>query len=506
MFQVLLIDDEPLIREGLREVINWESYGFTVCDLGVDGRDGLNKIRLYDPTLVLVDIRMPGMSGIELIQQAKQEGYKCKFIILSGYSSFTYAKESIKLGIESYLLKPIDEAELILIVDQVKTSLSKERKIAAQLSQYQQLSEEEKWKAVIEGRTDDVSNLIEVNADHFHLAALQAEGNMKRQELKAILKPFETNNLKLIWKDHTIYLFCIGREEKQITKMLTLFRDEIQPFSNDPVKCYLAESFQTIDQVNLALQQIEKLANLGYCYREDSILTYAVFEKASVDDVQLDQLGSLIVHCLEFRDKKKLNEQMKLLIDYYQTVQFDKGRIQAEMIEFISYIYEILTKTYQDLQVGEKDVVVNLFYQTKSIQELFETMEAKLWTIAKQINGFTISTEDNMPKILSYIEQYYYQELNLKVLANLFNYNSSYLGKKFKNYTGEHFHTYLDKVRIGKAKQLLLKKNFRVYKVSELVGYSNMDYFYKKFKKHVGMSPKEYQKESRKEYFISSSK
>lgn len=504
MFKVLLIDDEPLIREGLRQVIDWEEYGFTICDVGTDGRDGLNKIRSHQPAVVLIDIRMPGRSGIEVIQQAKQEGYTCKFIVLSGYSSFSYAKQSIKLGIESYLLKPIDEDELIAILAEIKVTLTREKKIHTQLTQYQQLSEEQRWKSVIEGRADDqqIAHLIEANPGHFHLAVLHADEDMKKKKIKEILKPYETKNLKLIWKDHSIYLLCTNYEEQEVITYLTLFNEKIKEFVNDPIKGYLADSFQSLSQIDIALRQIDQLDKLAYCFGNEVNLTYPMLDIEKADEPDHNQIASIIIRSLEFKDKNKLEEQSKMLIRFYQKAKFEKGRIQAEMIEFVSEISKELLKTYQDLQVGEKETFVKLVYQTKNIQELFLVIESRLWMLAKQINGFSLTAEDNMKKILHYTQQYYHQDLNLKVLAGLFNYNSSYLGKKFKIHTGEHFHTYLDKVRIAKAKQLLVKQDYKVYEVSDLVGYSNMDYFYKKFKKHVGMSPKEYQKESRREHSI----
>src|SRR5690625_7174618 len=119
MQKVLIIDDEPIIRKGLKSVISWADYGYEICDMGIDGRDGLNKIRLHNPDLVLLDIRMPGLSGIDLVHQVKKENYQCKFIILTAYSSFSYAQQLMGLGIESYLLKPIDENELIKIIEKI---------------------------------------------------------------------------------------------------------------------------------------------------------------------------------------------------------------------------------------------------------------------------------------------------------------------------------------------------------------------------------------------------
>lgn len=112
-FTGMIIDDEKIVREGICDLIDWNAEGYRLVPGGKDGREGLAGILRYQPDLVLVDIKMPGLSGLELIQEAKKQGFLGHFIILIGYSEFEYAKKAISMGVEGYLLKPIDEDELL---------------------------------------------------------------------------------------------------------------------------------------------------------------------------------------------------------------------------------------------------------------------------------------------------------------------------------------------------------------------------------------------------------
>ena len=124
MYKVMIIDDEAMIRWGVHDLLDWEKEGFVFCEDGKDGKDGLKKLLEYCPDLALVDIKMPGMSGLELIREAKEVGYEGYFIILTGYAEFEFAKEAIKYGVKEYLLKPIEEDELTQCVQRIKEELN----------------------------------------------------------------------------------------------------------------------------------------------------------------------------------------------------------------------------------------------------------------------------------------------------------------------------------------------------------------------------------------------
>src|SRR5699024_8805705 len=133
---------------------------------------------------------------------------------------------------------------------------------------------------------------------------------------------------------------------------------------------------------------------------------------------------------------------------------------------------------YPETKTPSKHEWVDQVYQSYNLAELIDNLIEQWWLLTEEINGFIItSDDDSIGKIIAYIDQYYSRDITLKRLADLFNYNRSYLGKKFRKETGQYFHEYLEKVRIEKAKTLLATSQEKVYVISELVGYNNMDYF-----------------------------
>ena len=123
MYKLFIADDEAIIREGLRCLLDWETLGFTIAGEAANGDAALQFLLSETPDLVLLDIRMPGMSGLDVVRIAREHGYDGKVVILSGYSDFNYARTAIRYGVLSYLTKPIDEDELLEIVTQIRHQL-----------------------------------------------------------------------------------------------------------------------------------------------------------------------------------------------------------------------------------------------------------------------------------------------------------------------------------------------------------------------------------------------
>lgn len=129
MLKVLLVDDEPYVLEGLKISINWTAYGFRICGEATNGEDALELVRLSNPDLVITDIRMPVMDGLEFIRLSKERlRSSAKFVILSGYDDFSYAKEAMLYNVSDYLLKPIDSEELESVVSKLASLIKKEKR------------------------------------------------------------------------------------------------------------------------------------------------------------------------------------------------------------------------------------------------------------------------------------------------------------------------------------------------------------------------------------------
>ena len=126
MYRLMIADDEQSIRNGLKLLIDWESLGFTICGEAGDGDTALGLIRSQKPDAVIIDIKMPGLSGLSVIEEARKSGLHTRFVILSGYSDFKYAQDAVKLGVLRYLTKPVDEDELASIMREISDELAAE--------------------------------------------------------------------------------------------------------------------------------------------------------------------------------------------------------------------------------------------------------------------------------------------------------------------------------------------------------------------------------------------
>ncbi|UOQ48371.1 response regulator transcription factor [Gracilibacillus caseinilyticus] len=494
MLQVLLVDDEPLIRDGLASIIDWNSYGYQVIDTADSGRTGLEKIRDWKPDVVFVDIRMPGISGIEMVQQAKEEGFTCKFVVLSGYSNFSYAQQAIRLGMESYLLKPIDEEELIPLLERMRIKLNQEKVLEKQLRHFGSISESSKWKQFLFENNRNEDWLQHFRGYTFYLASMTALSDTSSEQIASKLRDGIEGVYHYLWKHDTLFLLFRNlplAEVKQLIHDVTgLTEDRLLQFQ-------LIEDKNDIDSLPSAVKDLHCLQQFTFAYGDLLILTENDLKAEEGDPFEFSKWLEQVCLMVEFDQVDKLDSHLTQLQNYYQMKKYAKDRIIAELIDKMKSIYQLLSKSNHSLTVWTNEELVDRFTSTYTLADIIEEIKKQLLDLAHQINGFVSDHETIIDKMKHYVDYFYAKELNVKVMADLFNYNPSYLGKKFKAETGSYFHQYLDAVRITKAKELLVDGSDKVYQVSEKVGYTNQDYFYRKFKYHVGISPKEFQKQSR---------
>lgn len=413
--KALIVDDEPNVRAGMKMLIPWQNYDFEIVGEAADGPSGLEKIISLDPELVLMDIRMPGLSGLEVVEQARKQGYKGRFIITTGYSEFEYAKKAIHLGVSTYLLKPIDEDELMEAIDKIRYQIIKERKLQD-----------------------------EIEASQLY-----------------IKKSMMVNQVEL--------------------------------------RMAMSQGFKSLIECSKVYKQTEKLLEQYFLFPKERLLKQeqtgdrvdCLDEKRGQED---EDLGKILYNLLQVGDKKKLKEALETFRSKLQQEKVSKQRIISISTQALLKAVQQLADTYRELTqiISNGETMIEQIYKCKDIDEIMTYMEIELFKI---VDAFCVNTpEHTMQKIVYYINNNYGSELKLEYLAELFNYNSAYLGKSFRNYTGKSFNVYLEQLRINKAKELLLDGHMKVYEIGKIVGYKHMDYFYSKFKKYVGISPLEYKK------------
>jgi two-component system response regulator YesN len=500
----MIIDDEPVVRSGIKQLIPWENYNFEICAEGIDGKDGLRKVLEFSPDLVLVDVKMPGMSGIELIREAKKEGFEGKFIILTGYSDFEFAKSAVSLGVRAYLLKPIDEDELLGNVQEVLEELDAKKN----LDDYYTLSE-------LKARQEVLYRLLQHGAEketlrreiklygmdfNYHsfctvilsrkTTYLESDITLYKERQESILKELAHVD-KLIVEDKLV-LICKGRPYQEILACLIKNNERMKRIYGEGFFIAVGHNVANWEDLCYSYECAKLLSEYEFLYKDSEAVSIDILNQIGLSNTGnfMDRLCSLI----EVGDVEAIHQTIFDLKNNYKNELMKESEVKVQVIHNMVLLHSILERKYENKKDSFPDFeqFIDGIKHAQSLESLMEMVEEYC---SKATGCIGASTTDVVVKrMIAYMEKNYDQDLKLEAIAKIFNYNSAYLGKVFKKEMGESFNNVLDNIRIENAKRLLLETDLKVYQVSEQVGYSNIDYFYSKFKKYVNISPKEFKR------------
>jgi Response regulator containing CheY-like receiver domain and AraC-type DNA-binding domain len=505
MLKVLLIDDEPIVREGLKTIIEWENNGFFICEEGIDGKDGLNKILQIRPDLVLIDIKMPGLNGIEVIKEAREQNFNGKFIILTGYSDFAYAKSAIKYDVSSYLLKPIDEDELLQIVKNLYSKICSEIKINKLIDDNIKISKNNLIKELMLGK-ENVHGLTEQLKDYnlnyeydkFQVGLINFQQSSivipKELKLEAYVKNMlqDERDIDVFIIDDTIGILIKGKENLFSRNLINYLTVKLsKDYGEFNILAAVGRIVSNLEDIKLSYYDAKGVVDRRFLYEEMNVVFFdEIYEnnrELTLESINIENIYTFI----EVGDIEKINNYLNEIEIMIRESSLNSEKIRSIAINCFIEIKEKIVLNYSEYKnkIISNEGFIRKIYDARTLKNLISCLSNEFMNISKVICN--TNSENTIKRILNYIDKNYSKDIKLETLAEIFNYNSSYLGKLFKTYTGENFNIYLDKIRIENAKNYL-QNDLKVYQVSEKVGYKNIDYFYSKFKKYVGVSPKEY--------------
>lgn len=516
MIKVLIVDDEPKLREGLKSIVPWNELGFRVVDTAANGGEALEKFKEHSPDLMLVDIRMPGMDGLQLIETIRAMDARVHLLILSGYADFDYAKKAISHRVAGYLLKPVDEEELSSYLLQIKETIRKEDNWKeAQKSIVEETREAFIQSLLTEGTQAQANTELEQHAaklglkwDHYQILLVHVEGDdIANQDPDHMLKDIlngvieeQGYGLVFTYQAYTgILLRASVNMDTAIQEIYSLLRGAADK-AGVRFTAAVGKVVRKLEDVTCSFHMAKELIRGRFLYSSDELLS-SRSKPFIADQVEQEESGY---------DPAQSLDQLYLAVDVgneevqgrliqaaaYAMVHdgYTEGMMKRAFMELLTGIFHKLTLHHTELQSRTKEYTdrIAAIYGQRTAYDLCDHSTAVLSELTGRVGRG--SRDQEMKRILDLIERRYNENLKLETLATVFNYNSAYLGKVFKNTTGEYFNTYLDKVRISRAKEFL-KQGMKVYQVAEKVGYTNVDYFHTKFKKYVGTSPSSYRKE-----------
>lgn len=531
MLKIFLVEDEVVVREGIKNNIDWKAQGYDFCGEASDGELALPMIRKLKPDIVITDIKMPFMDGLVLSRLIKKEMPWIKIIILTGYEEFEFAKEAIKIGIEQYLLKPINGIELLKEVDALAVKIEDEKKEREIREKYEKEMEENSlyerrnlFQYLVTG-TKTVEELLEL-ADKLEIDLssiwynimlvqlrsfehIQTEYSDTWMKIEQELNSLENNEHLLIFDRNMegwAVIFKGDSEEEMILRQKKYLEDMKNILSEYEHIRYFAGigiPVNRLRELPNSFEQASRLFAHRYFVKESFILD----AQAAADQEEYLIKDDFNIHNIDVKqiDRNKVREFLKLgeeeeivyfVEEFFKDLENDAMKSKIFRQYIVMDVYFCVVDFLDGLQVQKEEIKtpdVNSVVM-QSTEEIMEYV-VNIIRCAIKLREKAASNRygDIVDEILHYIENNYAkEELTLNVLAAHVNVSPNHLSMIFSQQTGRTFIKYLTDFRMNKAKELLRCTGKRSSEISAEVGYKDPHYFSYLFKKTQGMTPTQY--------------
>lgn len=511
MYQILLVDDEPIVCEGLH-TFPWEDYDCRIAADAHDGIEGLEMLKQLRPDIVITDIKMPGMNGIEFARRGREMLPHTEFIMLTGYADFSYARDSLKIGVSDYLLKPFCfediEKALLPAIDRIRQNREQEDSIASMTLQLQSMLpvlRDQIFQDLLDGSTLQSSRKLQLcrippqkylvfstrsdlNNHDFNDLALygtlqQAIGNLHEQFYLA--KGIDIISCVLCFRPDKEDDMCIAAA----LNFCSLIRQTIDSTYHFSISMGISQVSRDISCLYRLRRQSITALNETYAIGGDLTILYSDIEEnhpsQTADYLPLERA---LHKCLVSKDQAGICRYFQEIADL--TIPASESAEAAQAV-LTSVIYNAI----HFMSASSLNVCVN--WQELTQLSRLESMDAFIsccQTILTELprQGLNTAGQYITDKILNYIEQNYEKDVSLDTLSRQLSYSTAYLSRLIKKNCGKNFTELLLDCRIRHAKRLLKESDQKINQIARSVGYGDFSYFIQIFKKKTGVTPSDY--------------
>jgi two-component system response regulator YesN len=520
--RMLIVDDEPIICQGLRQTIPWETIGVEVVGEAYDGEEALQFVTRQPVDVVLTDINMDGMDGLELAKSLKERMPQIRIIIVSGYDDFEYARRALRLGIEDYLLKPVDIKELMAMVQRIGREISDEADL-------QKKRERESWlKWLIQiiqgGATQRDAGTPPSIAHGYHSFrfiasqledyAMWVEGSTEevRQTVRetwemsvhTALQAYKQEVISFFHHPNMLLSFCIDSRELSEPDLPAALLEAQGLMSAYPRLFFgVSAAFSTLDQVYVRGLEAISVLQLSVIPESATVLFHTeeqITRKSSLQ-LALVELEKDLMHDLLQGSYQELDDTIgRIMLEFREGGYLLKEVLQA--FKELSFILQRkirtngidLSKHTALFNTDDIDLLVHNSY--RAIETLFRR---ELWSMFSIIHA-SLSEKNHWitERVKRHIDLHHNTDLKASEVAALLKITPNYFSIIFKQSFGKGFAEYLNEIRIERAKASLVETDDRVFEIAEKVGYKEYKYFCSIFKSYTGITPTQYRKLAQK--------
>ncbi len=537
MFKVMIIDDEPIIRKGLKNILNWKQFDCSICGEASDGEEGKSVIKTQRPDILITDIRMPETDGLAMIREIKDLIPDCKIIILTGHRDFDYVQEAIKLGVFDFVLKPSKIEELTAVVGRAVEELKYQRKRTEELEKLKKtfkqnipvLKEKLLYDILYElnSNQEDIlsrSKLLGINIHRFILLVVEVDMDEENHQNRRDMHLYQfgvINTFEEIFSE--IYrVISISINDNAAAFILQLGDNDGEYIENINEKCiYLQEMItncfgftvtvavssegngimqlpQKLKECREALEHKFYLGNNSIILHSD-LASFFQFKDYSV----LEKHQKLLFEGLKTGNEKIVNTRLDDIFHLIRQLEhMDMDYLKTFYWGTITYINNIqisVAKADNEKKVDGINMagLHKMIEDSGSISELNYLLKEFSLSIARKINNYNNKNiKLVLRKAMDYLNEHYTEPVTLNEVADNIYVSTSYISRMFKKELGKNFVDYLNGIRLEKAKELLKDPKYKTYEVAEMVGIADAHYFSRLFKKYEGLTPTEFRDSS----------
>ncbi len=530
LYRIMLVDDEEEVRTSMIKTMKWEEAGFVVVGDAENGKDALEKIEIYEPDVILTDIKMPYMDGLELARQLKENYPSTRIVVFSGFDDFEYAKQAIKCNVTEYILKPVNGEELTAILIKIRDSLNKEmeekRSLETLRESYKKnlpLLKEHFFLDLVHGKVD--ADTIALKLQEFKLQNLigssvvvacteislkQEKRNISSQykeELYLTLSVERCLEEKLsgiyeyvlFHSGGRIHMIIALKEAQSLSHLMVLLNHackECKRIHDIDITVGLGEAYPEIEQAKRSYKEAK--AALGYQKIMGKGSTIYIKDMEPLNHrkpMEFLEENELIA-AIKFGNKEDILECIHQIFDKMEELKLHTIEHQLNILSFIHMIVKLLNDTGIDtLKIFDNTVDLN-----DLIISLQDSNDFKRWLlqVCNKISDHIGTDRENVTQSIInsaklLIEKFYSDPLlSVEVLCQHLHITPTYFSTIFKKETGQSYVSYLTRLRMEKAKEFIELSDEKTYVIARKVGYEDPNYFSYVFKKQFGVSPSRY--------------
>ena len=525
LLKLVIVDDEPILLQGLLHTYDWESMGFEVAGYASSGEQALEVIREVKPQVVLTDIRMKQITGLMVMEEIQKEDFDCLFVVLSAYRDFEYAKQACDLGAFAYLLKPIEDDKLRETMEAAYKKCMEQQKAEERYESWEKLlvSDSTSFLQVvvqkyIQNRLEydkvkevfDAIGDVLLENDRFITVCVDVDIAYKITDSL----DYEASRLRLVnlleepikekyfyWKLENTegnYIFIIKTQDNAVVRELKHLLEETKQKGTGPVIAAISKPYKGIEGIKRSYEEAQKLFGIAGAAGASALAVSEEMEEYT-DKGSSGDADILIVNAVRKNNQKELKDAFIHMIyslpkdEELQCKYLHKIMLKVELMIKDSYgmtdeLKEKFQNYYSNMQNLNAARAVDVCYKI-----IGDVIEERQKSAEKDETKYF---KEYIQAAVAYIDEHLDDEdLSIVSVATHVYLNPVYFGRVFKNTFHMTFKKYILQQRMEKAKRLLEEGNISIGNICEAVGISNPSYFSHLFKQYTGKLPSEYKKE-----------